>query len=105
MISIAMNNIKKSFGIDVILQDISFTINEAERVALVGSNGTGKTTWLNNQKVNKSKKCLIITPDSSEWKTVPIITPGEVRTFTGIGKLIYNDDTLEVIKNNFSKLN
>ena len=44
MISIAMNNIKKSFGIDVILQDISFTINEAERVALVGSNGTGKTT-------------------------------------------------------------
>lgn len=68
---------------------------------VVGINGTGKTTWLNNQIVNKSKKCLIITPDSSEWKTVPTITPGEVRTFTGIGKLIYNDDTLEVIKNNF----
>lgn len=39
-----MNNIKKTFGIDTILENISFSINEGERIGLVGSNGAGKTT-------------------------------------------------------------
>ncbi|MBP2027733.1 ATP-binding cassette subfamily F protein 3 [Acetoanaerobium pronyense] len=44
MIALAMNNIKKTFGIDTILENISFSINEGERIGLVGSNGAGKTT-------------------------------------------------------------
>lgn len=80
-------------------------MNEEKRKAnlnlVVGINGTGKTTWLNNEVVKKVEKCLIVTVDSTEWKQVPTIRPEDVRTFTGISKIIYNDNTLEVIKNNF----
>ncbi|OPJ56027.1 ribosomal protection-like ABC-F family protein [Alkalithermobacter paradoxus] len=44
MIILSCNNITKSFGIDTILENISFTINEGDKVGLVGVNGTGKTT-------------------------------------------------------------
>ncbi|MGI6707264.1 MAG: ribosomal protection-like ABC-F family protein [Clostridia bacterium] len=44
MIHIQVDHIWKSFGERVVLQDISFQINEGERVGLVGRNGEGKTT-------------------------------------------------------------
>jgi len=37
-------NITKSYGVETILQDIAFIINEGEKVGLVGPNGAGKTT-------------------------------------------------------------
>ena len=40
------HHIYKSFGIQSILQDVSFSINEGERVGLIGPNGCGKTTLL-----------------------------------------------------------
>ncbi len=44
MIAISCNNINKSFGIDVILKDISFTVNIGDKIGLIGKNGTGKST-------------------------------------------------------------
>ena len=41
---LSCNNIKKSYGTDIILENISFTINEQEKVAIVGVNGAGKST-------------------------------------------------------------
>jgi lipoprotein-releasing system ATP-binding protein len=43
---IELKNIKKSFGDLPVLKDISFSINKAEIVSIVGASGAGKTTLL-----------------------------------------------------------
>lgn len=44
MIVLSCNNLNKSFGIDSILENISFTVNENDKIGIIGINGTGKTT-------------------------------------------------------------
>ncbi len=39
-----INNLKKEYGIDEILKDFSLNVNQGESVALIGPNGSGKTT-------------------------------------------------------------
>lgn len=41
---LSCNDIKKSFGVKNILSNITFNINEKDKVALVGVNGAGKST-------------------------------------------------------------
>ena len=41
---ISFSNVSKLYGSEVILDHISFAINEKEKVALIGNNGAGKTT-------------------------------------------------------------
>lgn len=44
MIECNINNIKKTFGADLIFENISFDIKTNERIGLIGPNGSGKTT-------------------------------------------------------------
>lgn len=44
MIVLSTKNIKKSYGVDNILKNVSFNINDGEKVGLIGANGTGKST-------------------------------------------------------------
>ena len=44
MIVLSCKDIQKSYGIDVILENITFNINEGEKVGLIGPNGAGKST-------------------------------------------------------------
>ncbi|WP_053955818.1 ribosomal protection-like ABC-F family protein [Inediibacterium massiliense] len=44
MIVLSCNEIYKSFGIESILENISFTISTGDKIGLVGSNGAGKST-------------------------------------------------------------
>lgn len=44
MIALSCNKIKKEYGTDVVLSNISFAINEGAKVALIGANGVGKST-------------------------------------------------------------
>ncbi len=46
MAIVNVSNLNKSFGIDTILEDINFLIEERDKIGLVGLNGTGKTTLL-----------------------------------------------------------
>ena len=40
------NDICKAYGTDEILRDVSFVLNEREKLAVVGINGAGKSTLL-----------------------------------------------------------
>lgn len=44
---ITLNNISKIIEGEYLLKDINFTINPTDKLAIVGQNGTGKTTLLN----------------------------------------------------------
>ena len=45
---ISINNISKSFSDRVILNNISFTINKGEKIAIIGESGIGKSVLLKN---------------------------------------------------------
>jgi ATP-binding cassette subfamily F protein 3 len=44
MTLLTLKNISKSYGVDLVLKDISWQIEEGRRIGLLGSNGAGKTT-------------------------------------------------------------
>ena len=44
MIALSASDINLSFGTDIILKDISFAVNDGDRVGIIGVNGAGKTS-------------------------------------------------------------
>ena len=44
MIALSASEINLSFGTDVILKDITFSINDGDRLGVIGVNGAGKTS-------------------------------------------------------------
>ena len=63
---IEINNGTVFFGALDVFENINFTVNENEKVALVGRNGSGKTTLLrvltNEQELEKVKYLKRIIP-------------------------------------------
>lgn len=75
MLIISLKNVYKSFGINSVLNDISFNVNEGDKIGLIGQNGGGKSTLLKilaNQIeatsgeifINKSKTLGYLTQNS-----------------------------------------
>ena len=44
MIALSCSSLTLSFGTDVILKDISFSVNDGDRVGVIGVNGAGKSS-------------------------------------------------------------
>lgn len=47
MLILSSSHISKSYIVDTILEDISFNVNEKDKIGVIGLNGTGKTTLFN----------------------------------------------------------
>ena len=43
---VSAENLTKSYGLKVLFKDISFNINEGDKIAIVAKNGSGKSTLL-----------------------------------------------------------
>lgn len=65
MIILSLNSISKTYGTDVILKDVNFSINEYEKIGLVGKNGAGKTTIFKmiSQQISPDDGSIFITKD------------------------------------------
>ena len=61
MAILEVNNMKKAFGATVVLKGVSFSLEQGQVLAIIGSSGSGKTTLL---------RCLnfLETPDEGEIK-------------------------------------
>ena len=46
MVLLSMQNVNKSFGLNVVLKNINMTLKEGQKMGLVGVNGSGKSTLL-----------------------------------------------------------
>jgi len=46
MALVEINKLKKEFGEEVLFQDVTFSIEKKDRIALIGNNGAGKTTLI-----------------------------------------------------------
>jgi ATP-binding cassette subfamily F protein 3 len=64
-----VDNLRHSFKDQLVLDGVSFTVNAGERVALVGRNGTGKTTVLR-------LAAGMETPDSGSVRVLPSVRVG-----------------------------
>ncbi len=47
MIVLSCNDVSKAYVVDNIIENISFTVNDNEKIGLIGLNGAGKTTLFN----------------------------------------------------------
>ena len=81
MALLEVENIKKNFGRTEVLKGISFSLEEGEVLAIIGSSGSGKTTLL---------RCLNFLEQADEG----VIRVGEKKLFDGADRITLNDEAI-----------
>lgn len=78
---IAATNIKKNYGVDIVLDGVSISIEDGERVGLVGRNGQGKSTLLKIlgglMPADSGEVSLMRGRRAGYLHQDPVFTPGE----------------------------
>lgn len=72
MIVLTANNLTKAYGVDIILEKVSFHVNKGDRIGIVGGNGAGKTTLLRMLSGE-------LTPDDGDYFVSQNITVGYLK--------------------------
>jgi ATPase subunit of ABC transporter with duplicated ATPase domains len=81
-----LRSIKKDFGIKELLTDASFSLDEGDKVGLIGTNGSGKSTllkmiaWLgvesdsvDAESISQDTGVLSWRPETLFWSLLPFI--------------------------------
>ncbi len=90
---VTISGLKKSFGSDIIFENVSAAIHEGERIGFVGANGAGKTTLLGAIAGE-------YTPDEGTAALAPGLTIGYLKQNSG---LISSDTIMAGMRRVFSE--
>ena len=96
MIILDVNKLSKSYGTEELFNDVSFSLNEGESLAIVGPNGCGKSTLLK----------IIAGIENCDSGTVSIKKGSKVAYLDQMG-LVENDNrsVYEILKDSFEEIN
>ena len=94
MIILALQGIRKSFGAHEVLRDVTFTLQNGERMGLVGVNGSGKSTLMK----------IIAGQESSDAGSVSIQKGLRLGYLAQQGELTGEETVLETLESVFDPL-
>ena len=95
-----MNNIKKSFGDNNVLKDISFHVSEGEVVSIIGPSGSGKSTllrcatFLETADAGEIKYMGKTAAKTDESGKMSYVSQNELKTFKGYFGLVFQQFNL-----------
>lgn len=96
MLILDVNKLAKNFGYEQLFEDVSFTLNEGESVAIVGPNGCGKSTILK----------IIAGIETADKGTVNLKKGTKVAYLDQLGSNIEDDRKVyEILKDAFGEIN
>ena len=105
MISVSCDGISLSFGPDDVLKDVSFALNEGEKLGVVGVNGAGKSTLLGiiAGTVTDHGGSVSVSKDMTVGLLSQTALPNGDRTvleeaFSAFGELVKREKELEELK-------
>jgi ATP-binding cassette subfamily F protein 3 len=93
LIALSCNSITKYYGIDCILEDISFTMSQGDRVGLIGRNGAGKTTLFKilTGQISSDSGTLYLAKDTEVGYLEQIVPASETLTLMDFAMSIFSD--------------